>query len=355
MGSWARSLHVKHTDADAVQNAVRMLLLGQGYREMAIEKPKLVSVANLPESKEETTPAGSPPPDVPNYVAKDEDWEELDDDFEDKGDEKILYFPDVMTPQERSICVFRSRGGWVGVLDSGDAWELAPLVSAQLHTDTLLVLVNDSDSWLFDVHRSGLPFDDFDSAGSSGDEDGVSPELQAAMDRGDEEAIERELLKNAPQGPIHMPDGSAMPFPELALLGARIKAGQATFWQRCRYWWLFAKFMFQLLTGRWQANPIDIGFDIPRETPLDAETLRRHIERLQAIFPRADKKALRDLLPLNRFPSEELLRKFLAILGLPGFYAYLSYDYLDDHTREELQDEGIVWAGEMRFTNRSEP
>ena len=98
-----------------------------------------------------------------------------------------------------------------------------------------------------------------------------------------------------------------------------------------------------------------MGFDIPRATPLDAATLRQLVERAKAVFPQANEKALRDLLPLNRFPSEELLRKFLQIVDLPGVYADLNYDYLQDHTVEELTGEGITWTGRnAAFTNHPE-
>jgi hypothetical protein len=333
MGSWANSLHVKHEDPTIVQNAIRTLLLGQGYREQAVQRSKLGSVVT----------ALGPPDEESSSDDFDADWREGEGESDDGG------------PADRGICVFRTRPGWVGVLDSGEVWELGALLSAHLRTDTLSVLVNDSDSWWYQIHRNGTAFDEFDSMGTcadgtSPDDGSISPEMQAAMESEDEEAIERELLKHAPKGPIFMPGGDAMFPPELALLRQRAQAGQAGFLQRCRYWWLLCKFWFQVLTGRWQPHPIDIGFDIPRSTPLDAETLSRHIEKLQAVFAGAQAKALRDLLPLNRFPAEELLREFLETVNLPGFFAYLSYAYLEEHSAGELAEQGIHLVGEMRFT-----
>lgn len=343
MGSWANSLHVKHQDAEIVKNAIRLLLLGQSYREQSVATPRLLSVAHVAEQDLPMEPA------APMYAADLSDWEEDDDDDLEDEDASV-FVPTELAPEQRGICVFRARHGWVGVLDSGNIFELAELLSAQLRTDALTVMVDDSDAWTYQLHRSGLPFDSFNSSGATDEDDALSPEMMAAMANEDEAAILREMLKRAPQGPIHMPDGSALLPPELALLGERIKSGNASFWQRCRYWWLLGKFLFRLVTGRWQAHPIDMGFDIPRTTPLDAAALARLVERVQAVFPHTGQKALRELLPLNRFPSEELLRNFLAIVDLPSFYAYLNYDYLEEHTLEELSDEGIVWAGEMRFT-----
>ncbi len=82
---------------------------------------------------------------------------------------------------------------------------------------------------------------------------------------------------------------------------------------------------------------------------MDDDTLARHIERIKAFFPNADETKLRELLPQCRFPSEDLLRKFLAIVGLPWFYAYLSYDYLAEHSEHELAGHDIVQATELRF------
>jgi hypothetical protein len=93
---------------------------------------------------------------------------------------------------------------------------------------------------------------------------------------------------------------------------------------------------------------MDFGFDIPH-TAMDDEELDKHIERTKAFFPNAGDKDLRKLLPKCRFPSEDLLRKYLAIVGLPWFYAYLSYSYLSEHSAQELASHGIVPATELRF------
>jgi hypothetical protein len=53
MGSWANSLHVRHENATVVQNAIRLLLVGQGYREQVVEQHKLRSVAALAEGSDE--------------------------------------------------------------------------------------------------------------------------------------------------------------------------------------------------------------------------------------------------------------------------------------------------------------
>ena len=108
-------------------------------------------------------------------------------------------------------------------------------------------------------------------------------------------------------------------------------------------------FRFQVLAGWLGWRPMELGFDMPRVTPLDRETLDRHVARLREVFPEADADALRRLLPLNRFPAEELLGDFFDLVGLPRLYAYLSSTYIEEHAEDELADEGIVGAAELHF------
>src|SRR5207302_9333184 len=94
-----------------------------------------------------------------------EDLEEGDEDWQD--DDDLENIPDGTAPAQRSLCVFRTSPGWIGVLDSGAmAADLAPLLSAHLKADTLSVMVNHSDSWWYQIHRHGVPFDEFDSMGA---------------------------------------------------------------------------------------------------------------------------------------------------------------------------------------------
>jgi hypothetical protein len=135
----------------------------------------------------------------------------------------------------------------------------------------------------------------------------------------------------------------------MSFLRQRMAEGRATFRDRLRYCWLWVRFRFHLLAAFLGWRPMEFGFDSPRVTPLDAEALTLHVARIRELFPDADSGALRRLLPLNRFPAEELLGDFLDLLGLPRLYAYLSYRYLEDHSDEELAEEGVVRAAELHF------
>jgi hypothetical protein len=199
------------------------------------------------------------------------------------------------------------------------------------------------------MHRNGVPFDEFDSAGGDFDDDGAEPtgEWLAAMENEDEEKLHELLMSKAPKNVKFPSPDIGIPF-QIATLGAKIATGQATFWERLKYRWLSLKFLFKLLTGGFSEEKMDFGFDIPH-TEINDEDLDKHIERTKAFFPNASDEELRKLLPKCRFPSEDLLRKYLAIVGLPWFYAYLSYSYLSEHSEQELKSHGIVPATELRF------
>jgi hypothetical protein len=323
MGSWANSLHVKHADPAAVVEAVGNVLRARGYGvDTRARRPAAAGILTA-------LLAGQGLP-------------------EDEGPTDA--FPGEIGP--RGICVYKPAAGWVGILDSGDINELAVALSERLETDTIQVMVNDSDSWFYELRRHGQLVDSFSSAGEE-DDGGLSPAMRAALDSGDENEFTRLAMErvraNAPQGPIVLPDGGSMLPPEMALLRARILQGQASFWERWRYRLLWVRLLFRLVTGRWRPEGLQMGFDVPRQTPLDEATLERHLRHLVSFFPDADGTVLRRVLSQSRFPAEELLAEFLATLGLPRFYAYLNYSYLEDFTDGQLAHEGIRLARELRF------
>lgn len=329
MGSWANSLQVRHRDARVVAEAIRAVLTDEGYLPDA-SPPRAAAV---PVTLRAEWPGGHSTA-VGDFPA-------------DSG--PVYGDPD----GPREVCVYQPVQGWVGVLDSGDVTRLAPALAGRLDTEAILVLVNDSDSWVYELYRGGVRIDAFDSSGEDDDDGAPSPELRAAAERGDQREVERlaerDLLAHAPQGPVVLHDGTALRPPELALLGQRVRAGHATFRERWRYWWLTARFLFRLLTGRLRPDRLPFGFDIPRATPLDDAALQRHLAHLLAVFPQASEVTLRRLLPQSRFPAEDLLADFLATVGLPPLYAQLSHGYLEDFTDGELADAGIRLASTLRF------
>jgi hypothetical protein len=399
MGSWANTLFVKSDDAAAVATGIESLLLARGFKLsttpaksqigpgwMARQDEALVAevFGQRDSANGATDDAGqsrsgrgavaggrrvsSSFADNGNghqtpFGAGDFDEDEFDDEFDedlniddfdddDDFDGGFAVHGEFGDEDEgRAVAVFKPSAGWVGVMDSAleGNIELASELSLRLATDTMLVMVNDSDSWYYWLHRNGVSFDEFDSAHGDFDDDGAEPtgEWLAAIENEDEDKLHELLMSKAPQN-IKLPSADlGIPF-QLATLGAKIATGQATFWERLKYRWLSIKFLFKVLTGGFSEEKMDFGYDIPH-TEMDDEDLDKHIERTKAFFPKANEGDLRKLLPKCRFPSEDLLRKYLAIVGLPWFYAYLSYSYLSEHSEQELASHGIVQARELRF------
>jgi hypothetical protein len=400
MGSWANTLFVKADNAEAVAKEIETTLLARGYKLntapaksqvgpgwMARQDEELVAeyFGKRDGASDEGSDAGqfrsgrggagvlrrgeSSFDDDAEFDAGEAEFDadDLDDDFDDEFDEDLdvdayaddeddgggsIGFGGFGDDEGRAICIFEPRAGWVGVMDSSleGNIDLARELSARLKTDTMLVLVNDSDSWYYWMHRNGAEFDEFDSAGGDFDDDAAEPtgEWLEAIESQDEDKLHELLMSKAPQN-VKFPSADiGLPF-QLANLGAKIATGQATFWERLKYRWLSIKFLFKLLTGGFSEEKMDFGFDIPH-AEMDDETLGQHIQRIKTFFPAVkEEQELRELLPKCRFPSEDLLRKYLAIVGLPWFYAYLSYAYLSEHSEQELASHGIVQATELRF------
>jgi hypothetical protein len=372
MGSWANSLHVKGDSTQAVVAAIRAILGRDGFK-VTFDEPRRKFARTAAEAGGDETAGGTtfrpfPSDDDDGHGASSQSWHEDDeldddepddDDFDDDFDAADDEFdePPGADVSDRRLIVTEPRDGWIGVLDNdfGGLHALAGKLSAQLHTDTLAVCVNDSDAWYYVLYRDGREYDQYDSSGGECDDDAgdVPREVQAAMERGDEEEVERllekELWSHAPKGPINMPDGAQLMPPELVSLMQKVHSGKATWWQRVRYRWLWVKFIFKLITGRYQPHGEKFGFEIPRLAALDTDSLDQHLARLREVFPRLDEPQVRRLLPVSRFPAENLLADFLGFIRLPKLYAYLSYDYLDDFGTSELRADGIRLAHELRF------
>ena len=77
--------------------------------------------------------------------------------------------PRIMVLQIRTLCVAETRDGWVGVLDSDlmGLLTLAQELSSRLQTHAICVMVNDSDSWHYELFHKGREVDGFDSPGAS--------------------------------------------------------------------------------------------------------------------------------------------------------------------------------------------
>jgi hypothetical protein len=352
MGSWSNSLHIRHDESTEVVDALRSVLSERGY---AVEEQLTGGLASRRPAHAAAIPFTGSSPGVGTLDENENEclWEDEERNAYGHDEDKDSDWQ--YDGRSRRIWVARPYRGWVGVLDSeiDGADELAGELSGRLATDAAWVMVNDSDGWLYSLYRRGRRLDAFDSLGDDGSDE-CSPELAAALARGDEDRIEdlleKELAGRALQGPITLPDGfELLPF-DLCRTRTKILRGRANWWERMRYRWWWVKFFFRLLTGRIGRPTAEWGFDIPRREPLTDAELDRHVAAIGCLFPQADKQAIRELLLQNRFPSEGQLEKFLKLVGLPPVYAYLSYDYLEDFGEDELLEKDVVLAAELRLT-----
>jgi hypothetical protein len=235
MGSWANSLHVRAEDARTVVAAIEELFLARGYK--LSEAPVKSRVAPGEMSRQDealvaeitgqrTSRGGKPSAngehtrdrfggngfdgdfgegDFDDEFDEDFDVEGLEDDDADFEDGRFGVYGefDDGEPEGRTVCIFEPRAGWIGVMDNSleGNIELARELSAQLNTDTMLVMVNDSDSWYYWLHRNGVSFDEFDSAGGAldGDADEPTGEWLEAIENEDEDKLHELLMANAPQ------------------------------------------------------------------------------------------------------------------------------------------------------------
>ncbi len=315
MGSFANSLHVKCDDPDRVASAIRRVLEQEDWR--TIEPP--------PEGQ-----AGEP-------------------------------------GQRRSLLVSAPVYGWVSVLDSDlpGAYALAPRLAEELRAFALLCLVNDSDSWSYVLHRDDGLLDEFDSAGQGDSSEDLSEaelaelgqtmqQLQARLTDG---SIQQEILKMSEEVLREAPA-------EIRELRARIEQGQATREEAARYraWELeeapkhadrMQQLVGQMLNLPTLSQAVTGGKSKKRKrksTKAQRAAAAERAEHLRPLFVAGTSdEQFQEVLAEKATFAEETLAKFLPLIGIPGHYAYLSYDYHSESTPEELAVRGIQFAKHLVF------
>jgi hypothetical protein len=63
----------------------------------------------------------------------------------------------------------------------------------------------------------------------------------------------------------------------------------------------------------------------------------------------ADEEGVEEVLGAHATFAEETLADFLPLVGIPGYYAYLSYGYLDESTPAELARQSIRFVHHLKF------
>ncbi|MHB8901113.1 MAG: hypothetical protein ACYC6Y_20380 [Thermoguttaceae bacterium] len=311
MGSFANSLHVRSDDAEAVADQIRQLLGSRGFRA-----------------------AG--------------DTSTLDC---DAGD-----------PSVRALQVAEARDGWVGVLDNDllGLLSLAQELSSRLQTHAICVMVNDSDSWHYELFHKGKEVDGFDSPGSSPLLDlNELPEDMLEMPDADELAEAMGTIMG--QMPALADLVQALLPPEMQEIQRKITDGTATPEQAEQ----FSRWSRQLAAGAaekfnaaretpagdWPVTEADAGGNGRAASGSELENHLRHLRPLLASGVQPQR--VREILAENATFAEEPMADFLETLGVNRVYAQLSYQYLADFTPEQIEDEGIGFREPLVFVRSS--
>ncbi len=308
MGSFANSLHVRSDDAEVVADKIREILENRGFE--ATENPS-----------------------------------KLDSDSID--------------PAVRALHVAEARDGWVGILDNDlmGLLTLAQELSSRLQTHALCVMVNDSDSWHYELFHKGHEIDGFDSPGSSPllnlDE---LPEDMLEMPNAEElaEAMDAVMDQMPALGDLLQ---SLLP-PEMRQIHRKITDGTASPEEADQ----FSEWSRQLASGAASdfANtakgpgrnelPVAAADSNGNGRAASKKGLEGHLHYLRPLLASGVRlERVREILSENATFAEEPMADFLETIGVSRFYAQLSFQYLGEFDREQIEGEGIGFREPLVF------
>ncbi|MCA9165111.1 MAG: hypothetical protein KDA62_19090 [Planctomycetales bacterium] len=351
MGSFANSLHVRGADTEAVSSAIRRIMQNNGF------------------------------------VTTDE-----------APSEEAIWG---MSSSPRAMHVSEASDGWVTVLDS-DLMNMSDLgleLSRLLETYVILFLVNDSDSWHYQLFYAGGDIDSFDSSGEYVDEGDdefddeslahgglrLFPNEEAASDDEDAEdeatddiealkldgpfnpfldsedaeaddidpAMAARLASMPPEFREHIDQLFAavqqdMP-DDMRAIQLKIDANTATAEDQAKFQnWLMQQMpMFVQELSEAFASELELGGET---NPPSEEDLLEHLAFLRPLLKPGVSldEAVEVMGELSVF-AEMALAKFLPLVGINPLHAYLSYAYRQDHTTEVLDQAGIRFRDHLKF------
>jgi hypothetical protein len=303
MGSFATSLHVRANDSATVADALRRLLLAEGYEITEEEPERGFSMA---------------PPS-----------------------------------QLRAIRLSTSSGGWVSLLDSEGlyAQNLPAVLSGQLKTHTIHFFVNDSDSWHYQLFYAGQKIDAFDSSPDEegfedGDEGATSIGCSGAASNADE--VQRFVKESIQQLEEQVLQG--MP-PHVRGIREKMRTARQITLEELREYTAWLQTQMPSLKDQVRELRIERTKRLSSQPPA-AKTARfqRHLPHLRPLL-KGDVKDSRVLQILSEETTfaEETLGKFLPLIGIAPFYANLSYSYVSEYTSADLARESIQLSEHLKF------
>lgn len=316
MGSFNFNLHAKCNESDRVADGIRKVLVAKGWR-----------------------PSTTPPEENSRRWGR--------------------------SSNRRAFWISNVVSGWTSILDSdvAGATGLSPPLAAELDAHTLFCMVNDSDSWMYSLaDRNGI-VDKFDSASLAIDAsefaDGSSElfsrlaDIQTRLaDSGFKQRIadlQNQIVAEAP--------------PEIQEIHAQVTSGnfnveniqQYNEWlmsQAPRLSSLMQEFVGSFIDSQWATAPATKSK--PKKKRKSAKSKRAAVQaQIDKIRPLlvadASDDQVAEVLHTKTTFAEETLAKFLPLVGIAPFYAYLDYDHKDEAGPEELIAQGIEFAHHLMF------
>jgi len=264
----------------------------------------------------------------------------------------------------RGLRISAPANGWVSVLDSdlGGAHGLTSELAARLGTHAIFFLVNDSDSWSYLLADSQGSVSEFDSMPEDEDED-FDEESLGQLNQATDAALRMQSLMRDPAQMQRLQQLGAQMLaeapPEIRELEAKMRSGQfnPADMQRYHAWSVqqMPKYLAQLdssLGGLFSAARPAPKKKQPKRKLNKAQkaTQQRRLDQLRPLLaPGVTDEQVQDAFDKRAVFAEEVLAEFLQLLGIPDFYANLSYRYLDESTPEELSAQGIRFIHDLRF------
>jgi len=228
------------------------------------------------------------------------------------------------------------------------------------------VMVNDSDAWCYTLHRGDRQLDEFESGEGGDDEEEMLPgnleDMTAALGSLQKMMTDGSLMERMAELQQHVQ--SEMP-PDMEAIQARVQAGQASRQEMEQFKEWFATnnrdvaqqledMIGQILPGSFMARTRKKSAAKKAKQPsakIDAPT-RERIEKLRPLFADdTSDEEVQEVFAAHATFAEETLADFLPLLDIPGYYAYLSYGYLEESTPEELDVHSIRFIHHLRFAS----
>ncbi|HOD52550.1 MAG TPA: hypothetical protein PLJ71_21680 [Candidatus Hydrogenedentes bacterium] len=268
------------------------------------------------------------------------------------SDEPVEVSLGFMESPVRGIDVFPSHNGWVCVLDSDlmACEAVAAELSKALVTHAMMCLVNDSDSWYFQLYNRGELVSSFNSLAGFESFEETGPALSNVVQfpgKHSQEGLEAAAKEMQQQIANAWPE-------ELRTIQKRMENGTATEEDIQRYSDLINESASRIreeynkFAEEFGVPPLGEGFGDSGTPNADLDT---HLEALRPILPpgTSDEQVLEILGKQETF-AETVLEEFLKLLGIPSHFAYLSYQYLhEDTAAEDLAKAGVQPPTELRF------